>query len=182
MLNRPAATLSSIETLVDMQKDPVLAGCIERVQAGFKHAHLPTLTSDGTSGTYILQDRKGDPVAVFKPMDEEPFAPNNPRGMCGLLGSETTRPGVRSGEQAAREAIAYLLDHESFADVPATSLVRLSHPAFEFKGGKNSNPTDKFKFVQVASFLETSSDSTCDSEIKHTLLNLSTSAGKVGSL
>jgi hypothetical protein len=79
-----------------------------------------------------LRDKNEAAVAVFKPIDEEPFAPNNPRGRQAPFGSETVRAGVRSGELTVREVIAYLLDHEGFADVPATTLVSSVHPAFRY--------------------------------------------------
>lgn len=60
--------------------------------------------------------------AIFKPFDEEPFTPNNPKGYIGKVGSpafkfllkyiwciKIIRPGVRSGESAVREVAAYLL-------------------------------------------------------------------------
>jgi len=78
----------------------------------------------------MLKDKNEKTVAVFKPIDEEPFAPNNPRGMKAPFGSATCRPGIKSGELTVREVIAYMLDHESFADVPATTLVQTSHPVF----------------------------------------------------
>lgn len=77
---------------------------------------------------------------MFKPIDEEPFAPNNPRGRQAPFGSETVRAGVRSGELTVREVIAYLLDHEGFADVPATTLISAVHPAF--KNSENSVVSD----------------------------------------
>lgn len=70
-------------------------------------------------------------MGIWKPIDEEPFAPNNPRGMQAPLGSETCRPGVKSGESSLREVLAFLLDHEGFAGVPPTALVELSHPSLE---------------------------------------------------
>lgn len=98
----------------------------------------PNLTEEGTSGCYILKDATGAasdddetsrPVAVWKPIDEEPFAPNNPRGMQAPFGSVTCRPGVKSGESSLREVLAFLLDHEGFAGVPPTALVEVSHPS-----------------------------------------------------
>lgn len=71
-------------------------------------------------------------MAVFKPIDEEPFAPNNPRQMKGKFGSETCRPGVKSGESTIREVAAYLLDHEGFAGVPPTALIELTHESMPF--------------------------------------------------
>jgi hypothetical protein len=38
------------------------------------------LTDDGTSGAYIMRNQEKTGIAIFKPIDEEPFAPNNPRG------------------------------------------------------------------------------------------------------
>ena len=84
------------------------------------------MTEEGTSGAYIIRNHDGA-VAVFKPIDEEPFAPNNPRGMKGLFGSDTCRAGVKSGESTLREVAAYLLDYDGFSGVPATSLVELTH-------------------------------------------------------
>ena len=98
---------------------------------------VPVLTEEGTSGSYILRKEVDDeeesfrPVAFWKPIDEEPFAPNNPRGMQAPFGSETCRPGVKSGESSIREVLAFLLDHEGFAGVPPTALVEMSHPSLK---------------------------------------------------
>ena len=90
------------------------------------------MTEDGTSGAYILrnQDKKG--VAIFKAIDEEPFAPNNPRSHSGPFGSQTFRPGVLSGESCIREVAAYLLDHKNFSNVPETTFVEIVHNALKF--------------------------------------------------
>ena len=68
-------------------------------------------------------------MAIFKPIDEEAFAPNNPRNNVGIFGSPGFRQGVLSGELTVREVAAYLLDKDHFSGVPATSLVELSHPS-----------------------------------------------------
>ena len=60
---------------------------IERVRQGFNSGLIPQLTDDGTSGTYKLRNAQKNLVSIFKPIDEEPFAPNNPRGHQGLFGS-----------------------------------------------------------------------------------------------
>ena len=57
-------------------------------------------------------------VAVFKPTNEEAFAPYNPRGYVNKLGSPGFKEGVLSGEQSYREVIAYLLDTGGFSNVP----------------------------------------------------------------
>lgn len=91
----------------------------------------PKLSEDGTSGTYLLRGRQKDALAVFKPIDEEAFAPNNPRDHAGPFGSKTFRAGVLSGEACIREVAAYLLDHESFSGVPPTTMIENSHKSFK---------------------------------------------------
>ncbi|KAJ6891334.1 phosphatidylinositol 4-kinase gamma 5 [Populus alba x Populus x berolinensis] len=59
------------------------------------------------------------------PTDEEPFAPNNPKGFVGkALGQPGLKRSVRVGETGFREVAAYLLDHDHFANVPPTALVK----------------------------------------------------------
>lgn len=71
----------------------------------------PKLSNDGTSGTYFLRGPDKRIEAVFKPIDEEAFAPNNPRDYVGAFGQTTFRKGVLSGEACIREVAAYMLDH-----------------------------------------------------------------------
>jgi hypothetical protein len=71
------------------------------------------------------QDKR--PVGIFKPVDEEQYAPNNPRDFQGPFGSATFRAGVLSGEATVRELAAYLIDHGHFSSVPATSLVQVAN-------------------------------------------------------
>jgi len=73
------------------------------------------LSESGVGGTYFLQDPNGDPFAVFKPVDEEPGAPNNPKKLV----TETLLP---PGGGAAREVAAFYLDR-GFAGVPQTYLL-----------------------------------------------------------
>ena len=52
----------------------------------------PKLTDEGTSGTYFLRGiDSARTLAVFKPIDEEQFAPNNPRQFRGNFGDATFR-------------------------------------------------------------------------------------------
>lgn len=51
--------------------------------------------------------------------------------MQAPFGSNTCRPGVKSGESSLREVLAYQLDHDHFAGVPTTALVELSHPSLQ---------------------------------------------------
>ena len=56
---------------------------IEEIKSGFLKGLKPRLTDNGTSGSYFLENHHFKTVAIFKPYDEEPFAPNNPRKYVG---------------------------------------------------------------------------------------------------
>lgn len=101
----------------------------------------PDLVLDGSGGTYFLHDARKIKVGVFKPADEEPYAENNPRGHVRIQGSKETdhnamsmRAGIKPGEACLREVAAYLLDHDSFTDVPMTTLAEARHPNFHSNG------------------------------------------------
>merc|ERR1740130_1804123 len=99
-------------------------------QQGLSLGLSPQLAWDGTGGCYMLRDAKRCPLAFFKPRDEEPFAPNNPRGLAGQMGQPGIHPYVSSGEAHSREVLAYLLDWEGLARVPLTVQAEAMHPAF----------------------------------------------------
>ena len=94
----------------------------------------PQLSQGGNGGAYFLKGADGRTAAVFKPSDEEPYAPNNPRGHRSSHNGEGMRKGTRVGEGATREVAAYLLDHGGFAGVPATSLINLTDGTEEDEG------------------------------------------------
>jgi hypothetical protein len=103
---------------------------IQQIQQGFERGLKPKLSNDGTSGTYFLRGHDKQIEAVFKPIDEEAFAPNNPRDYVGAFGQTTFRKGVLSGEACIREVVAYMLDHCSYSGVPATTMVEATHDSF----------------------------------------------------
>lgn len=138
------------------------------VSEGLSAGLEPHLTNEGTSGTYIMRDQDSTPVAVFKPVDEEAYAPNNPRDMKAVFGSDTCRPGVKSGESTLREAVAFLLDHEGFAGVPATALVDLKHESMPSLSLDASMATSEDVFGRIQKILPK-----CNQDNLH---------GKVGSL
>ncbi|CAE7772932.1 PI4KG4, partial [Symbiodinium pilosum] len=112
-------TPRELHDLVENISDAMLAGI------------KPLLTDDGTGATYMLRGPgSSKPLAVFKPKDEEAYAPNNPRGYQAKENSIGLRPGVLSTQQAAREVAAFLLDHKKFAGVPPTTLVHAKHEKF----------------------------------------------------
>ena len=138
------------------------AGCLndanlllETVQQGMAMGLSPILTLEGTGGTYFMKTASKTVAAVFKPMDEEPFAPQNPKNHQGKLGSVGIRPGVLSGEAAYREVAAYLLDFKHFASVPKTVLVEAKHPSFNYAESSQYPKTGSLQeFIQNSGSVE----------------------------
>jgi hypothetical protein len=116
--------------LGNTEVSPELNAVLDGVCEGLAKGLTPVLASSGLGGTYFLRNKAERIVGVFKPEDEEAYAPNNPRGLTARMGSRGVRNGLLSGEANVREVAAYLLDHESFAKVPATVRVEVSHPNF----------------------------------------------------
>lgn len=127
---------------------PFLWEMVNSTYEGLKKGNRPMRSSEGTGGTYFMQDLTGQEYAsVFKPMDEEPMAVNNPRGLPSSSGGEGLKRGTRVGEGALREVAAYLLDHPKsgprlvsgeemgFSGVPPTVMVQCLHPEFYHPNG-----------------------------------------------
>lgn len=119
----------------------------------------PVPISSGLGGSYYFRNVLGDRVAIVKPTDEEPFAPNNPKGFVGrALGQPGLKKSVRVGETGFREVAAFLLDHDNFANVPATALVKITHSIFNINcpvnGGNLAPAHDQQQQVnsKIASF------------------------------
>ncbi|XP_073148833.1 phosphatidylinositol 4-kinase gamma 5-like [Henckelia pumila] len=114
----------------------------------------PVPVRSGLGGAYYFRNIRGESVAIVKPTDEEPFAPNNPKGFVGkALGQPGLKRSVRVGETGFREVAAYLLDYDHFANVPPTALVKITHSIFNVNDGVNGNrPRNKNLFSKIASF------------------------------
>lgn len=115
---------------------------------GLDKGNQPVRSTEGTGGTYFMRDPSGQKVvAVFKPIDEEPKATNNPQGLPVSENGEGLKKGTRVGEGALREVAAYLLDHPKngprssssevigFSGVPPTTMIRCLHKGFNHPGG-----------------------------------------------
>lgn len=66
--------------------DTIIKPEIDAINMALFKGITPKMTEFGTSGSYILQGIDKKPIAIFKPIDEEPFAPNNPKGYVGKFG------------------------------------------------------------------------------------------------
>ena len=129
----------------ELVKDTVIA---------IKNGVDPIPAQGGLGGAYFFRNMRGDTVAIVKPTDEEPFAPNNPKGFVGkALGQPGLKRSVRVGETGFREVAAYLLDYDNFANVPPTVLVKVTHSVFNINDGvvNGNNLQNKKKVSKIAS-------------------------------
>ncbi|PON72074.1 Phosphatidylinositol 3-kinase, Vps34 type [Parasponia andersonii] len=138
---------------------------------GLARGNQPIRSSDGTGGAYFMQDSSGlNYVSVFKPIDEEPMAVNNPLGLPLSLDGEGLKKGTRVGEGAVREVAAYILDHprygprkfyneKGFAGVPPTVMVKCLHKGFHHPDGYEYGP----KNVKIGSLqMFVKNDGSCE--------------------
>lgn len=131
----------------------VIDDLVRATIAGLEKGKPPVMSSEGTGGAYFMQDALGQGfVAVFKPIDEEPMAKNNPRGLPLSTNGEGLKRGTRVGEGALREVAAYILDHPvsgrrsfsgidvGFSGVPPTFMVQCLHEGFNHPEGYEHAP------------------------------------------
>ncbi|XP_073131537.1 phosphatidylinositol 4-kinase gamma 4-like [Henckelia pumila] len=139
---------------------PVIKKLLDATFDGLEMGNQPILSSEGSGGTYFMQDSSDQNyISVFKPIDEEPMAVNNPRGLPLSSDGEGLKKGTRVGEGALREVAAYILDHpiggprnicgdeKGFAGVPPTVMVKCRHTAFNYS--KGTQTCDKFGSLQM---------------------------------
>ena len=128
---------------------------VKDIVTAVKHGVDPIPVHSGLGGAYYFRNKKGESVAIVKPTDEEPFAPNNPKGFIGkALGQPGLKRSVRVGETGFREVAAYLLDRDHFANVPATVLVKITHSVFNVNDGVNGNKLHNRKKVSKIASLQ----------------------------
>lgn len=142
----------------DVELPFVLKGLIESTFQGLDRGNEPIRSSEGSGGAYLMQDFSGlEYVSVFKPIDEEPMAVNNPRGLPLSLDGQGMKKGTRVGEGALREVAAYILDHpavqnseKGFAGVPPTVMVKCMHREFNYpEGYEYANKNCKIGSLQM---------------------------------
>lgn len=127
---------------------------VREVVKAIKNGVEPIPVHSGLGGAYYFRNIRGESIAIVKPTDEEPFAPNNPKGFVGkALGQPGLKRSVRVGETGFREVAAYLLDYDHFANVPPTVLVKITHSVFHVNEGVNGYKSHERKQVsKIASF------------------------------
>ncbi|KAM7261100.1 hypothetical protein ACFE04_026575 [Oxalis oulophora] len=122
----------------------VIVNMVNTTYDGLSNGNSPIRSMEGTGGAYFMLDSSGKKiVSVFKPIDEEPMAVNNPRGLPLSEDGEGLKKGTEVGGGALREVAAYLLDHPQtghrsynnddqlgFAGVPPTTMVECLHEGF----------------------------------------------------
>jgi hypothetical protein len=95
---------------------------IPRADDGLKAGVRPILAEGAMGGTYFLRDRSKGIQLVFKPNDEEPFAPNNPHRSDNKWNPYKGR--IIPGFGMYREVAAFALDG-GFAGVPPTAMAKV---------------------------------------------------------
>lgn len=129
-----------IEILGCPSRCSVAKQLVKTVVKAIKNGVDPIPIHNGLGGAYYFRNCHGESVAIVKPTDEEPFAPNNPKGFIGkALGQPGLKKSVRVGETGFREVAAYLLDYNHFANVPPTVLVKITHSMFNVNEGVSCN-------------------------------------------
>ncbi|XP_068666936.1 phosphatidylinositol 4-kinase gamma 4-like [Aristolochia californica] len=126
----------------------IIRSLINATFDGLEKGNAPVRSSEGSGGAYFMWDSSGNKyVSVFKPIDEEPMAINNPQGWPVTIDGEGLKRGTKVGEGALREVAAYILDHPisgprsyssgeiGFSGVPPTAMVKCLHEGFNHPQG-----------------------------------------------
>ncbi|XP_027350506.1 phosphatidylinositol 4-kinase gamma 4-like isoform X2 [Abrus precatorius] len=126
---------------------PAIWNMVNSTYDGLDSGNYPIRSAEGSGGAYFMLDSSGQKyVSVFKPIDEEPMAVNNPRGLPFSVDGVGLKKGTRVGQGVFREVAAYVLDHplsgrrslfgekKGFAGVPPTLMVKCLHRAFNYRG------------------------------------------------
>lgn len=160
----PCLTPSPKDTEEDDQRGPIeVIGCsnhfpgikklVKQIAEAMKDGIDPVPIRSGLGGAYYFRGCNGENIAIIKPTDEEPFAPNNPKGFVGrALGQPGLKRSVRVGETGFREVAAYLLDYDRFANVPLTTLVKVTHSIFSVNNDGVSGNNQREQISKIASF------------------------------
>lgn len=107
---------------------------LEEAVRALENGIKPDLVEDGLGGTYFIKDRGRRNIGVFKPRDEEPLAPNNPKVHAGDGQGSGLKDGVLVGDAALNEYACFLIDKAASATLRAgvspTVMVRMAASIF----------------------------------------------------
>lgn len=88
-----------IEILVCSDHFSRIRKLVREIVEAMKFGIDPIPVCGGLGGAYYFRDCQGENWAIVKPTDEEPYAPNNPKGFIGkALGQPGLKRSVRVGE------------------------------------------------------------------------------------
>ncbi|XP_073008656.1 phosphatidylinositol 4-kinase gamma 8-like [Typha latifolia] len=111
--DRPTDQIARVEIVCGRRATGIHALVVEAAIALASGAQ-PVPAAASLSSTFYLRNRHGESFAVVKPVDDE----------SGTL----SRQGSR--HSGLREVAAYILDHDGFAGVPPTALIKIPPRAF----------------------------------------------------
>jgi hypothetical protein len=101
-------------------------------------AHAPSLADEGEGGAWLMRNSNGESVAVFKPMDQEPFSLANPKSPSHTTTddqctnkSRVVHNAMTPNTGSLKELAAYVIDRSSGGKsrVPETVMAEISHNA-----------------------------------------------------
>ncbi|KAG8045934.1 hypothetical protein GUJ93_ZPchr0010g8639 [Zizania palustris] len=125
---RPASVPALVEPIVVNRKanlSPEVMRMIGSTIAGLENGYLPFMSAEGSCGVYFMQDESGDKnITFFKPIDEEPMAENNLRG----LPVSTDGEGMKRGT-----LVALKFEHQSSKGLKDAPMAH--HMSFSFLHG-----------------------------------------------
>eukprot|EP00039_Didymoeca_costata_P019956 m.339528 g.339528 ORF g.339528 m.339528 type:complete len:465 (+) comp18848_c0_seq1:155-1549(+) len=121
----------------DSRKDPEYYKVIQEVENAIDGGVHPKLIVQGSSGSYFAKNPEQKIVGVFKPKDEEPYGPANPkwgkffqRKLCPCMFG---RDCIKPNQGYLSEAAASILDSALGLDiVPKTKVVQLASKSFYY--------------------------------------------------
>ena len=74
------AIAPSVEVCATLHPNASIRRLVKSVSRGLTAEQEPEAALEGMGGTYFMCNENGRKVAILKPCDEEPLAPNNPKG------------------------------------------------------------------------------------------------------
>lgn len=116
---------------------------IESVGTALSHNLCPVELEEGVTGGFLMKRFGGGYAAVFKPEEalsrrSSSFMSSSPRCKAASLNGDPSEcemdysyiKGVKFGDCSVREVAAYLLDHQGFANIPVTVMVKINSKVF----------------------------------------------------